>query len=79
MGTLKKMVELRKQLPVMTKLKAKGTAFCVEIGTAGQGISTVNLQVAITQLVDGGIEFMDQVTSVSKNGYTFILMSMSNV
>ena len=66
MGTLKKMVELRKQLPVMTKLKAKGTAFCVEIGTAGQGISTVNLQVAVTQLVDGGIEFMDQVMSVSK-------------
>ena len=61
MGTLQKMVELRKQLPVMTKLKAKGTAFCVEIGTAGQGISTVNLQVAVTQLVDGGIEFMDQV------------------
>ena len=60
------MVELRKQLPVLTKLKAKGTAFCVEIGTAGQGISTVNLQVAVTQLVDGGIEFMDQVMSVSK-------------
>ena len=79
MGTLKKMVELRKQLPVMTKLKAKGTAFCVEIGTAGQGISTVNLQVAVTQLVDGGIEFMDQVTSVSKNGYTFDTKAMSNV
>ena len=61
MGTLRKVVELRKQLPTITKLKAKGTAFCIEIGTAGRGVSTVNLQVAVEQMVDGAREVMDQV------------------
>ena len=59
LGTLDKVAELKKQLPVLSELKHKGSAFCKQL--LFNHIDSTDLETALNVLVDTGIQIVDEV------------------